>query len=84
MIQATKDFEFRGTKYKKGDKINLQGYLRKHLRKQGLAKQVDEVDLPDIFVDAGYDSKEKIDNASDAELLDIKGVGKATLEKVRS
>jgi len=83
MTKAKKDFEFRGNKYKQGDKINLPAYLRKHLLKQGLVKQVDEVDLPDVFVDAGYDSKKKIDNASDSELLDIKGVGKATLKKVR-
>lgn len=83
MIQATKDFEFRGTKYKKGDEVNLPGYLRKHLRKQGLAKQVDKVDLPEVFVEAGYDTKEKIANATDKELLDLKGVGKATLKKVR-
>jgi hypothetical protein len=42
-----------------------------------------EIEIPEIFVQAGYATAEAIRSATDAELLAISGVGKATLAQVR-
>jgi DNA uptake protein ComE-like DNA-binding protein len=39
--------------------------------------------LVQILADAGYDTLEKIRNASDEELLEIDGIGPKSLEKIR-
>lgn len=39
--------------------------------------------LVQLLADAGYDTLEKIRNASDEELLEIDGIGPKSLEKIR-
>lgn len=42
-----------------------------------------EIEIPEIFVQAGYASAEAIRSATDEELLAISGVGQATLTQIR-
>jgi DNA integrity scanning protein DisA with diadenylate cyclase activity len=46
-------------------------------------ESVSGVEIPDILVEAGFDTAESIRTASDKELLAISGVGKATLAQIR-
>jgi hypothetical protein len=48
-----------------------------------LQESVSGVEIPDILVQAGFDTAESIRAASDDELLAVSGVGKATLAQIR-
>lgn len=57
--------------------------VRRHADRRG-APLPDDFPARDLLVDAGYEYVEAIEGMSDEDLLDVHGIGPATLEDIRT
>lgn len=84
---------FQGQFYGPGDGIEIPSESAQSLRERGIIEQATPAKAPQAPADpfakwpqlkeAGYDSIESVSAASDQALLDLDGIGDASLAKIR-